>query len=351
MLAADFEARLGTFELTCNLSVARGETIALVGASGSGKTSVLRTIAGLVHPRRGRIAWDDAVWFDAQAGLCAPAAERSCGMVFAEYALFGHLSALDNVAFGPRARGTPSSIARKEARALLDVFGVAPLARRRAASLSSGEMQRVAIARALANEPLVLLLDEPFSAIDVERRPPVRDALLRWVGDANAGAVLVTHDPIEAMLFANELIVLEGGKIVQRGSAQQLREHPHSSYVAAFAGVNLYRGVASPQPGGTSTVAVNGARLAVIGAWHGAVALVVDPDAVILSKAKPDSSARNCLWGPVASAYPEGNAVRVSVNSSPPVVARITRQSAVEFGVEPGAMVYATFKASEVRVH
>jgi molybdopterin-binding protein len=153
------------------------------------------------------------------------------------------------------------------------------------------------------------------------------------------------------MLFSDMLIVMEAGAVVQRGSSAELRERPLTSYVAAFSGVNLFRGVARPLGNGVSEVEVSGARLVIVGEVSGPVALVVDPDAVVLSQARPESSARNALHGPVASVVPDGAAVRVSVASAPPIVARITRQSADDLGIVPGVSVYATFKASEVRVH
>lgn len=351
MLEANVQARAGRFEVACELAVEAGKAVALVGASGAGKTTVLRALAGLVHPQSGRVSCDGACWYDADRGIFLTPQDRSCGMVFAEYALFRHMSALENVCFGLRALGSGRAMAQTKARELMVLFDIESLASRRASTLSSGEMQRVAIARALATSPQVLLLDEPLSAVDVERRAPIRASILRHIEEAGIAIVVVTHDPIEALLFARDLIVMEGGAVVQRGRAPDLRERPKSRYVAAFAGVNLYEGMAKPETGGISTVAVNGAELAVIGRWEGRVAIVVDPDAVVLSKDKPRSSARNCLEGPVVQAYAEGNAVRVSIASTPPVIARISQKSAAELDVKPGAFLYASFKAGEVRVH
>lgn len=351
MLAVDVQARVGRFDLACELAVEPGKTVALVGASGAGKTTVLRAVAGLVRPLAGRISCDDACWFDAARGIFLMPQARSCGMVFAEYALFDHMSAIENVSFGLRALGVARAQARARARELMKIFGVEHLEQRRAATLSSGEMQRVAIARALATSPHVLLLDEPLSAVDVERRAPIRASILRVIAEQKVATIVVTHDPIEAVLFARDLIVMENGRVVQRGQAPELRARPRSSYVAAFAGVNLYEGIAQPETGGISTVGVNGSRLTVIGRWEGRVALVVDPDAVVLSTERPASSARNCLAGPVAHAYADGNAVRVSIASSPPIVARISQQSASELNVKPNQFLYASFKAGEVRVH
>jgi molybdate transport system ATP-binding protein len=348
-LEADVRARIGAFALSCGLSVDAGSTIALVGQSGAGKTSMLRAIAGLLRPREGRITCGD-VWFDAARNICVPPQRRNCGMVFAEYALFAHLSALENAAFGLRALDAAPDV-RRRAYEYLEAFGVAPLSRRRAGSLSSGEQQRVALARALATSPAALLLDEPLSAIDVERRAPVRETLLRFIRESGAAAVIVTHEPVEAMLFAERLIVLERGEVVQQGSAADLREHPRTSYVASFFGTNLFFGLARAGEGDTSVVAVNGAALYVMGSWSGHVALVIDPDAVVLSRVRPDSSARNVLRGPVTEIAPDGAAMRVVVASRPRIIARVTRQSVAELAIAPGESVFASFKAAEVSVY
>ena len=351
ILEVDVEARAGANPVSCRFKVGEGSAIALVGASGAGKTTVLRAIAGLVRPQRGRIACDGKTWFDADRLICVAPQQRDCGFVFAEYALFEHMSVVENVAFGLRAVGYDGKSARKKSLEALDLIGVAALGPRLASSLSSGEAQRVAIARALALQPRVLLLDEPLSAIDVERRPPVREVLQQKIEQAGMAAVLVTHEPVEAMLFSDMLVVMEDGAVVQRGSSAELRERPLTSYVAAFAGVNLYRGSACPLANGVSEVEVQGARLVIVGQVTGSVAVVIDPDSVVLSLARPESSARNALLGDVVSIVPDGAAVRVSVASTPPIVARITKQSANELGIAPGSSVYAAFKASEVRVH
>jgi molybdate transport system ATP-binding protein len=350
-LIVDFDARAGSFSVSCRFDVGPGSAIALIGTSGAGKTTVLRAIAGLLKPERGRIAFEEELWFDAESRAWVTPQSRDCAMVFAEYALFGHMSVVENVAFGLRASGCPGRVAVRTATQALDLVGVASLAPRKASSLSSGEAQRVAIARALAMEPLVLLLDEPFSAIDVERRPPVRDSLQRRIAQAGIATVLVTHDPVEAMLFSDTIVVMEAGAVVQRGTPAELRERPLTSYVAAFAGVNLYRGIARPLADGVSEVDVSGATLVITGGASGPVALVIDPDSVLLSRTRPESSARNSLEGPVIGVLPDGAAMRVNIASVPPIVARVTKKSVDELGIVVGAHVYATFKASEVRVH
>ncbi|MBV8671586.1 MAG: ABC transporter ATP-binding protein [Candidatus Eremiobacteraeota bacterium] len=350
-LSVDMDVLAGSFPVSCQLQAAAGAPVAIVGLSGAGKTTVLRGIAGLARAARGSIVCDDEVWFDSQTAGWVPPQNRDCGFVFADAALFGHMSAFENVAFGLRARGDRTAILNQRAMQALELVGVAGLAKRRASSLSTGEAQRVAIARALALDPRVLLLDEPLGAIDVEHRTPVREALLRAIAEREMIAVIVSHDPAEAALFSDSLLVMEAGSVVQRGTPAELREHPLTRYVAAFAGVNLYRGVASPVQGGVSEVDVDGSMFTILGTASGPVALVIDPDAVVLSRERPSSSARNWLVGNVAAVVADGPSLRVSIASTPSIVARITRRSADELGCVPGATLHATFKASEVRVH
>ncbi|HEY5095516.1 MAG TPA: ABC transporter ATP-binding protein [Candidatus Eremiobacteraceae bacterium] len=338
------------FAIDARFDVARGRTLALVGESGAGKTTVLRLIAGFARPDRGRIRCGDSVWFDAASRIFAEPHTRSIGMTFSRGALFGEMTALENVMFGPRAAGWRLDEARARGVEALDLTGAASLSARRAATLSAGETQRVALARAIALRPEVLLLDEPLSSVDVHARAGLRAALSAAVRATGAATVLVTHDPAEALLLADGIAVLEGGRIVQQGSGEDLRRAPATPYVAAFAGVNLFTGTARALDDGTSEVAVGQAIFVVHGAWTGAVALVVDPDAVTLSRDERATSARNRLSGLVDLMSPDGSAVRVGIASVPPIVARITAASAAALELAPGVHLYASFKAGEARV-
>jgi molybdate transport system ATP-binding protein len=197
MLRADVHTRLGEFELVAQLEVARRNPLIVVGESGSGKTTLLRLLAGLERPLAGRIAFDRETWFDGAAHAWVAAERRGIGYVAQDDALFPHLNALDNVAFGPRAAGWGD--ARGRARRALERMGVATLTDRRPRELSGGQRQRVAIARALAVEPKLLLLDEPLSALDVGSRRTVRTELKRLIEELECVTILVTHSPAEAL--------------------------------------------------------------------------------------------------------------------------------------------------------
>ncbi len=201
--------RLGDFTLELELVVPAGGITAVMGPNGSGKTTLLRCLAGLEPVEAGHITLAGCVVDDAAEGIWVPPEQRSVGYAYQDVRLFGHLSAVENVAFGPRCRGAGRAAARRSASTALDAVGMAPLARAKPARLSGGQSQRVGLARALAVKPEMLLLDEPFSATDVDVRPLLREQ----VRAAGATVVLVTHDPTDAEDLADEVLVLESGRI------------------------------------------------------------------------------------------------------------------------------------------
>src|SRR5919199_4321660 len=217
MLRVDARTALGTLGLDVALHVAPGECLALAGPSGAGKTSVLRVIAGLRRPDAGRVTCGDVVWLDPAAGVDLAPERRRVGYVFQEHALFAHLPAWRNVAYG--LRGLPRARRRERAHELLERFGLGHVADARPRTLSGGERQRVALARALALEPAALLLDEPLSALDARTRARAARSLAAALREVAVPAVLVTHDFAEAALLGETIGVLDGGRIVQHGTA------------------------------------------------------------------------------------------------------------------------------------
>ena len=232
-LELDIAVALRSFELGVSLSIG-AETVALVGPSGAGKTTVLRAIAGLRRPDRGRIALGGRAWFDAAAKVDLPPERRSVGLVFQEYALFPHMTVRANVAFGG------ASDAR--VRELLDRVQIAHLAGERPGALSGGERQRVAVARALARDPQVLLLDEPLSALDAHTRTVVRGELQDVLAALALPTLLVTHDFRDAAALADRIGVIVDGRLRQEGTAAELVAHPADAFVASFTGGNLLPG-------------------------------------------------------------------------------------------------------------
>jgi molybdate transport system ATP-binding protein len=242
-LAARVVVERPAFRLDVDLAVPAGSVTAVVGPNGAGKSTLLRALAGLVPLTAGRVALDGRVLEDADASAVRiPAEGRGIGVVFQDHLLFPHLSALANVAFGPRAHGVARADAEGRARALLDRLGIAHLADRRPARLSGGQSQRVALARALVLEPPLLLLDEPMAALDAGTRLDVRDLLAEELGRFGGAAVLVTHDPVDALALADRIHVLEGGRRVQEGAPAEVAARPATAYVARLVGMNRVEG-------------------------------------------------------------------------------------------------------------
>src|SRR6478735_4352093 len=237
-LAARVGVRLGTLDLDVDLRVEAGETVALLGPNGAGKTTVLRALSGLTPIDAGRIELDGVVLDDGGATFVPPE-RRPVGVVFQDYVLFPHLSALDNVAFGLRSHGTGRAEARRVAQTWLAAIGLADHGARRPAALSGGEAQRVALARALAIEPRLLVLDEPLAALDQQARVAVRRDLRERIQAFDGVRILVTHDPIDAATLADRLVIVEQGRVVQTGTLADVTARPRAPWVAELVCVNL----------------------------------------------------------------------------------------------------------------
>jgi molybdate transport system ATP-binding protein len=345
---ADVRAMVGDFALDVQLHVDDGEMLAVVGPNGAGKTTLLRVIAGLLPVDAGKIVVDGVTVDDPAEGRFVPPERRSIGVVFQDYLLFAHLSALDNVAFGLRERGTRRSAARAKARALLDDVGMSDRYRARPRELSGGQAQRVALARALAVEPAVLLLDEPLAALDVQVRVDTRHQLREALARFRGARVLVTHDPIDALALADRLLILERGRVVQMGTPDGVLEQPRSPYVAELAGVNLYRGVAD---GDRIKIGDEPPQILVAADAHrGSVLAVIPPSAVVVSRQEPHGSARNVWPGTVATIERYAGRVRVRVTGVMPIVAEITPAAVGALDLREGAPVWVSVKATEVDV-
>lgn len=349
MLALEASTSLGAFELDLGFQVPDGKCTALAGPSGAGKTTALRIAAGLLHPDRGTVRCGDDIWLDTEAGTDVPPDRRALGYVFQDYALFPNLSAWRNVAYGMRA---PRSERPGRALELLDRFGMAGLSDARPATLSGGERQRVALARALAREPRALLLDEPLSALDARTRGRARRELGAVLAAAEVPVLLVTHDFEEAAVLADEVAIVDGGRILQSGTASQLAASPSSAFVAELTGAVVLNGTARPEGGLTEVALDGGGHATSTDLATGAVAVTVHPWDVTLEPrgAEPAGSSRNRLPVTVASLVSFGNRVRVGLEGAQPMVADITEPAARSLSLEPGSEVTATWKATATRI-
>ncbi len=356
MLTAALQRRVGEFALECELEANAAATLVLVGESGSGKSTVLRLLAGLLRPDAGRVALGNRVWCDTSRAIWVPAPERPVGYVPQDYALFPHLSAAENIAFGLRASGMDRGAVKRRTADLLDRFELTDLAGRRPHDLSGGQQQRVALARALALEPALLLLDEPLSALDVETRHAVRTELKRLLAGLSCVTVLVTHAPMEALLFGDRIAVLDHGRIAQVGDRLSLLREPRTRYVATLLGLNLMPGrVLTRGPGEEVVLATPRGQVMAVGGGPGDdLFVVVSPDQVTLSLEQPAGSARNVLSGEIDEILPEppyGERLRVVIGPAPAFVAEITARAAAHLGLTVGQRVHASFKATSVAIY
>ncbi|MFJ9434456.1 ABC transporter permease [Streptomyces sp. NPDC101490] len=326
------------------LDAGPGTTIAVVGPNGAGKTTLLRALLGLTPRAHADLRLGD------ENVTALPPHRRRVAWVPQDGALFPHLTALANTAYGLRAQGVARASARREAGAWLDRLGVGHLAHRRPGQLSGGQAQRVALARALAARPRLLVLDEPLAALDQTTRAHVRHTLRTHLAGFGGVCLIVTHDPVEAVSLADRVLVLDEGRALQDDTPAEVTRHPRSPWVARMLGRNAWPGTTTPHglalDGGGTLVAAEppppGTR---------ALAIVA-PEAVSLHRERPGGSPRNVWPGTVREITSSGSRLRVLVASdeAPDLVAEITPQAAAELGLADGVSVWTGVKATETTV-
>ncbi|WP_020669965.1 sulfate/molybdate ABC transporter ATP-binding protein [Amycolatopsis nigrescens] len=349
-LHAELALSRGGFGLDVEFEVPGGGVLAVLGPNGSGKSTLLGCLAGLVRPDRAAITLNGR----SLAGL--PAYRRGVGLLAQDPLLFPHLSALDNVAFAPRSSGEGKAKSRELARGWLAEVDAGQLAGRRPGRLSGGQAQRVAVARALAGEPELLLLDEPLAALDVDAAPAVRGLLRRVLRKPSARCtVLVTHDPLDALALADHVLVLAGGRIVERGPTREVLSAPRTAFTARIAGLNLVAGTATADGLRTADGGqIAGMPAADVLPGEPAVA-VFAPSAVAVYPADGEhpGSPRNTVAATVESAEPHGPVIRLRVTGgwAAGLSADLTPEAVAELGLEPGSRVRLSIKATTVAVH
>ena len=292
---------------------------------------MLRLIAGLLTPASGRVECDGELWFDGHRST--PADRRHVGFVFQDYALFPHMSVRSNVAYGARVPVDP----------LLERIGIAHLAKAKPRRLSGGERQRVALARALAQEPKLLLLDEPLSALDPGTRGRIADELSATIAEVGVPTLIVTHSYDEAVALARRVIVLEDGHVTQTGLSTELLHDPQTAFVAQFAGLNHLDGIAT----GLDVVLESGDHIRLADpVAPGPIAVLIPPWEITLARERPtDTSAQNHITAPISHILTLGNRVRITVG---PLTSEITAESSERLGLKAGDTVTASFKSTAI---
>jgi molybdate transport system ATP-binding protein len=347
-LMVDGSVRRGEFELAVSIGAAPGEVLAVLGPNGAGKSTLLRVVAGLLALDSGVVRLGEAVLDDLAGGVFVEPQQRRVGVVFQDHRLFPHLRVIDNVAFGPRSRGVPKAAAREAARGWLARLGLADLAARRPGQLSGGQAQRVALARALACDPAALLLDEPLAALDIQTRAEVQGELREHLHAFAGPTVIVTHDPIEALLLAQRIVVLERGRVVQSGTPAEITSRPLTPYVARLVGMNLYVGTAS----GDEVRVEGGGHLVAADVPTGRVLAAIRPSAITVHTAAPEgTSARNVWAATVTGLAPLGDRIRLTTTGDLDATVDVTAAAVAELDLVPGRTVWLSAKATDVSVY
>ena len=354
-LDIDLVLERGDFQLKVDVVVPPGEVLGVLGPNGAGKSTLLRALGGLATISAGRILLGAQVLDDAAANTFVPAEQRPVGLVFQDYRLFPHLTVRDNVAFAARSRGARRTDARRHADAFLASLGLTELAHRKPAQLSGGQAQRVALARALAADPALLLLDEPLAALDAETRLDVRAELRRHLADFGGPVLLVTHDPLEAMVMTDRLLVIEDGKVVQEGTPLEVARRPATQYVARLVGLNLYPGKAVSKDG-TVRLTGGGTLIAVptqsLPGLDGEVLLALRPSAIAVHTEHPEHGSPRNIWeGTIGGLEMLADRVRAQVEGRPSALVDLTPAAVAELDLRPGMRVWLTAKATEVDIY
>jgi molybdate transport system ATP-binding protein len=334
------------FRLDVRLSVPAGRTAALLGPNGAGKSTAVAALAGILPVDGGRVVLGGTVLDDPAAGVFVPAEERSVGVVFQDYLLFPHLTVLENVAFGPRSSGAGRARARERARAWLDRLDLGGLEERRPRDLSGGQAQRVALARTLATEPDLLLLDEPLAALDVTTRSGIRRVLAEHLAAFAGPRLLITHDPAEAFLLADEIHVIEDGRVTQTGTAEDIHLRPRTRYAADLGGTNFLRGTASAGEVDTGGHVLHIADRQI----EGPVLITLRPTAISIHMARPEGSFRNAWATTVARVERLGQRVRLLTGAPLAVTVEVTVEALEELGLTVGSSIWVAMKATDLGV-
>jgi molybdate transport system ATP-binding protein len=347
MLDADIQLRLSRLTLDIAFTVAAGEVLALLGPNGSGKSTTLQALVGLLPLAGGRVVLDGTVLEDPTQRVKVPPEKRPIGLMFQDYLLFPHLSAVENVAFGLRAKGTDKKGARDKAAQTMARLGLDGLAEAKPGSMSGGQQQRVAMARALVTDPKLLLLDEPLAALDVSTKTDVRRLLREVLRQSHAANVLVTHDLLDAVALGDKMVVIQDGQIVQTGTPAEVTARPRSQYVADLVGVNLLHGTAH----GTVLDLDGGGQLTCAEPATGPLLAVIAPAAVSVSRQKPEGGGNNIWPGQISAVDLMGDRVRVRTEGKPAITAEVPPAAVDELKLDDGGELWASVSPAAITVY
>ncbi len=335
----------GEFKVeSASFEVERGDYLIIIGPTGSGKTILLETIAGFHTPKQGRI------YMGNEDITSLPPEKRGISMVYQDYMLFPNMNVYNNIAYGLRKKINNDGEVRKEVKHIAKVLDIKHLLYRNPTTLSGGEQQRVAIARALVVKPKILLMDEPFSSLDVKTREKMRKLVKDVMKEYETTVIQITHDFEDVFVLANKVVIMKNGKILQIGTPDDIFRKPTNEFIANFVSTNVLRCRAVGKKGNLSVLNCNGVTLYTPDKSHGSVIVSIRPEEIIVSPYKIFSSARNILKGKIIDVIRRGNLVWLTVDAGIKLRTVITPNSMELLGIEKNKDVYLIFKASCVKV-
>jgi molybdate transport system ATP-binding protein len=344
----DLCLNVGGFELSrIELKAEKGDYLALIGPTGSGKSLLLETIIGFYRPEKGRIILDEKDITDLPPNM------RQISIVYQDHMLFPHMDIFENIAYALRKKVRDKKQIEAEVRQIAGVLGIGELLYRKPATLSGGEKQRAALARSLVVRPKLLLLDEPFSALDARTREKLREMLKKAISEYSTTVLHVTHDFEDVWTLANRVVVIRRGEVMQAGDPESVFKRPSPDFVAEFLGTNVLKGKVKALEGKLTVIEAEGLKIyssdpAELGEE---VSVSIRPEEIILARETVESSARNILRGNVTGVFKKEHLVVVEVKmGNTEIKAVITPTSCEMLGLEPGREAYAVFKASNARV-
>jgi molybdate transport system ATP-binding protein len=359
VLDAQIKKQLGSgnsHALTINVRVRAGDGVTvLFGASGAGKTSILRAIAGIITPDEGRISLGEKVYYDSAAGISLPMQQRRLGYVFQNHVLFPHLTAEQNVLYGVKSSRLRPALER--VRDLFELLAIQHTTNRYPHELSGGEQQRVALARALATDPLLMLLDEPLSAVDAATRSRLVEEISTLQQKSGVPFLYVTHNHSEAVRLGNMMLVIDEGKIVQEGSPLEIFNAPRTASVARVVGTeNVFVGkiLRHHAADGITVVDVNSCLIELpyndIAEGTRVTFGIRSEDIIVSREHLTQISARNVLQGTVRSIITDIDQTELLVDCGIDFKVSVTKAAVRSLGLEPGSSVYLLIKARALHV-
>lgn len=345
MFRANLNIVAGAHRIQAEMESPESGVIALLGPNGAGKTTILRALAGLAPLESGEITISGETWTSVATGIHLPPERRSVAWLPQENYLFQSMTVLENVIFALKNINISISAARSRGMEMLDRLGMASFATRGVTGLSGGEARRVALARALITNPKLLLLDEPLAPADAASRPLIRRELLKTLHAPGQVCVLVSHDPVDVLTLADSAVILDGGRVVERGPLQEIVARPRTPFAAEFVNMNIYRGTGRD---GIVTIE-SGAQIVTTGA-EGGVIVSIPTTAPSVHHERPGGSPRNAWRGSIAHLETHADRVRLHIEGEFNIRADITPAAVRAMALTAGANVWVSVKATEITV-